>query len=98
MEGLALEGEDGDALGGPEAKLRAARLERLEKDQEALAAERVAALKERCKEQATMPWYRTYFPDGEVDPDTGAVVNAPGTLPGEAPVASRADGQDDDKE
>ena len=71
---------------------------KLEDAQEALAKERVAALKERCKEAATMPWYRDYFPNGEKDPETGEILNAPGTLPGETPLKPRAEGQDDDKE
>ena len=41
----------------------------------------------RVAEAAQQPWYRDYFPDGEVDPTTGEIVNAPGTLPGEVAIA-----------
>ena len=92
---LALEGESGDPRGGPEALLRAARLKKLELQQEQLQEERATALRKRVAEAATQPWYRDYFPEGEVDPTTGAIVNAPGTLPGEVAVAP-ADA--DDKE
>jgi len=98
VEGLALEGEDGDPYGGPEALMQKARAKKLEDAQEALAKERVAALRERTKEAATQPWYRDYFPNGEKDPETGEILNAPGTLPGEAPIKPSIEGQDDDKE
>ena len=87
VEGLALEGEAGDPRGGPEALLRAARLKKLELQQEQLQEERATALRARVAEAAKQPWYRDYFPDGEVDPATGEVVNAPGTLPGEVAIA-----------
>ena len=46
-----------------------------------------------------MPWYREYFPNGEYDYETGKMINAPGTLPGETPIAGAIEGQvDDDKE
>jgi hypothetical protein len=99
VAGLALEGEEGDPLGGPEARLRLARAKKLEQDQADLNEERLAALKARCKEQATMPWYRDYFPNGEYDYETGKMVNTPGTLPGETPPLQTIEGQiDDDKE
>ena len=98
VTGLALEGEEGDPLGGPEARLRQNRLKKIEQDQQDLNEERLAALKARCKEQSTMPWYRDYFPNGEYDPETKQIINAPGTLPGETPLTI-TDGQvDDDKE
>jgi hypothetical protein len=100
VAGLALEGEEGDEVGGPEARLRQARGKRLAQDQEDLNEERLAALRARCKEQATMPWYRDYFPDGEKDPKTGEQINAYGTLPGEdaKPLALEGAEVDDDKE
>ena len=99
VAGLALEGEEGDPLGGPEARLRLARAKKLEQDQADLNEERLAALKARCKEQATMPWYRDYFPNGEYDYETGKMINTPGTLPGETPPLQTIEGQiDDDKE
>jgi hypothetical protein len=95
VEGLALEGESGDPRGGPEALLRAARLKKLELQQEQLHEARATALRKRVAEAATQPWYRDYFPEGEVDPTTGDIVNAPGTLPGEVALAP---GDADDKE
>ena len=84
MEGLALEGESGDPRGGPEALLRAQRLAKMERKQDVLLEARNAALSARVIEAGTQPWYRDYFPEGELDPVSGALVNAPGTLPGEA--------------
>lgn len=84
VEGLALEGESGDPRGGPEALLRAQRLAKMEREQDALLEARNAALSARAKEAGTQPWYRDFFPEGELDPVSGALVNAPGTLPGEA--------------
>ena len=74
VEGLALEGESGDPRGGPEALLRAARLKKLELQQEQLQEERATALRARVAEAAQQPWYRDYFPEGEVDPATGEVT------------------------
>lgn len=84
VEGLALEGESGDPRGGPEALLRAQRLAKMEREQDVLLEARNAALSARVIEAGTQPWYRDYFPEGELDPVSGALVNAPGTLPGEA--------------
>lgn len=99
VAGLALEGEEGDALDGPEARLYAARETRMVQETEDLNEARLVALRARCKEQATMPWYRDYFPDGEKDPETGEMLNAFGTLPGEeAKLAIEGQEADDDKE
>ncbi|KAH8072159.1 hypothetical protein JL720_11200 [Aureococcus anophagefferens] len=91
-------GREGDPLGGPRPG-SASRAKKLEQDQADLNEERLAALKARCKEQATMPWYRDYFPNGEYDYETGKMINTPGTLPGETPPLQTIEGQiDDDKE